>query len=310
MPPAVPSSIKGAVSAAAFLQVRATQAAAIATAAANDAAAVSSAQNIIIDKHRTMFLQRAFGINPNGMAVDQTLLPNRLKKYKSVKTIDQCNNIVRCLSHWGEDEYLAAAPEDDMEASRICRLHRQHLQGYNYVKYFSMEESKFLDGSPKKIHIHKNTRGIVVHMLVVFDVIYKANCRLGHMAVDETLAATKQVFYCLAYELCKIYCKHCYVCMEKQPTLLPRKGAKKPIISSEFCDSFQVDLIDMRTMRKKDEYRVMQRWIMTVKDHSTGLVYLTPLPRKTAMFVAAKLEKYFGFVGYPHISIQVCKNLS
>ncbi len=89
--------------------------------------------------------------------------------------------------------------------------------------------------------------------------------------------------------------------MEKQPTGLPRKGAKKPIILSEFCDRFQVDLIDMRIMRKKDVYGVMQHWIMTIKDHSTGLVYLAALPRKTGMFVANKLEKYFGFVGYPHI---------
>ncbi len=89
--------------------------------------------------------------------------------------------------------------------------------------------------------------------------------------------------------------------MEKQPTVLPRKGIKKPIILSEFRECFQVDLIDMRTMRKKDVYGVMQRWIMTAKDHSTGLVYLAVLPRKPAMFVANKLEKYFGFVGYPHI---------
>ncbi len=301
VPPAVPSSVEGAVGAAAFLQVRGTQAAAIATAAANDAAAVSSAHNIIIDKHLTMFLQRAFGIKPNGTAVDQALLPNHLKKYKPVKTVDQYNNMVRCLSHWGEDEYLAAAPEDDMEALRIYRFRRQHPHGYNYVKYFSIEESESLDGSPKKILIHKNTGGIVVHMLAIFDVIHEAHCRLGHLAIDKTLAATKPAFYSPTYELCKIYCKNCYVCMEKQLTVPQRKGAKKPIISSEFCDRFQVDLIDMRTMRKKDVYGVMQRWIMTVKDHSTGLVYLTVLPRKTAVVVAAEFEKYFGFVGYPHI---------
>jgi hypothetical protein len=45
----------------------------------------------------------------------------------------------------------------------------------------------------------------------------------------------------------------------------------------------------------------MQHWIMIVKDHSTGLVYLAALPRKTAVFAANELEKYFGFVGYPHI---------
>jgi hypothetical protein len=73
VPPAVPSSVRGAVGAATFLQFRATQAAAIATAAANDAAAISSAHNIIIDKHRTMFLQCAFGIKPNGTDVDQAL---------------------------------------------------------------------------------------------------------------------------------------------------------------------------------------------------------------------------------------------
>ncbi len=78
--------------------------------------AVSSTHNIIIDKHRTMFLQHAFGIKPDGTAVDQALLPNRLKKYKSIKTVDQYNDMVRCLSHWGEDEYLAAAPEDNMKA--------------------------------------------------------------------------------------------------------------------------------------------------------------------------------------------------
>jgi hypothetical protein len=113
-------------------------------------------------------------------------------------------------------------------------------------------------------------------MLAVFDVIHEAHCRLGHLAVDKTLAGTKPAHYSPMYELVKIYCKNCYVCMEKQPTVLPR------IIFSEFRDRFQVDLIDTRTMRKIDIYGVMQHWIMTVKDHSTGLVYLAALPRKTA----------------------------
>ncbi len=45
----------------------------------------------------------------------------------------------------------------------------------------------------------------------------------------------------------------------------------------------------------------MQRWIMTVKDHSTGLVYLCALPQKKAIYVAVELEKYFGLIGYPEI---------
>ena len=81
----------------------------------------------------------------------------------------------------------------------------------------------------------------------------------------------------------------------------PTKGAKKPILSLEFRDRIQVDLIDMRAMRKRYIYGNMQRWIMTVKDHLTGLVYLCALPQKKAIFVAAELEKYFGLIGYPEI---------
>jgi hypothetical protein len=72
VPPAVLNSVKGAVGAVAFLGVQVTQAAAIATAAASDAVAISFTHNIIIDKHCTMFLQRAFGIKPNGTAGDST----------------------------------------------------------------------------------------------------------------------------------------------------------------------------------------------------------------------------------------------
>ncbi len=121
-----PVSVKGAVGAAAILQVLANQAAEVANAAANDAAAVSSAHSIILEKHCAMFLQRAFGINPDGTAVDQAVVPNHLKKYKSVKTVEQYNNMVWCLTYWEEDEYLATAPEDDMEALIIYRFRRQH----------------------------------------------------------------------------------------------------------------------------------------------------------------------------------------
>jgi hypothetical protein len=50
----------------------------------------------------------------------------------------------------------------------------------------------------------------------------------------------------------------------------------------------------MRAMRKQDIYGNMQRWIMTVKDHSTGLVYLCALPQKKASFVAAELVKHLA----------------
>jgi hypothetical protein len=137
-------------------------------------------------------------------------------------------------------------------------------------------------------------------MLDIFDVIHKAHSRQGHLKVDKTLANCT-MFYSPTYELCKLFINDCFVCHEKHPKVPARKGAKKPILSSEFRDHFQVDLIDMWTMRKRDVYGQMQHWIMTMKDHSTGLVYLCTLLRKKAEFVAAELEKFFGFVSYPKI---------
>ena len=99
----------------------------------------------------------------------------------------------------------------------------------------------------------------------------------------------------------RIFVNDCAICHQKNSGIVKKKGARKPIISSEFRDRFQVNLIDMCTLRRKDVYGNMMRWIMTVKDHSTGLIYLVALPGKSAKYIAAELEKYFGFVGYPSI---------
>jgi hypothetical protein len=99
----------------------------------------------------------------------------------------------------------------------------------------------------------------------------------------------------------KVLVDNCTICHQKNCGIAKKKSVRKPIISSEFRDHFQVDLIDMRTIWRKDVYGNMMRWILTVKDHSTGLIYLVALPQKMAKYVAAELEKYFGFVGYPSI---------
>ena len=308
--PAVPESImargRGPIAfleeRAAILSERADQAAAFAREAAADAQDFNNAHASIVAKHRKMFLQRAFGINPDGTAItDASMLPGTLKKYKSVKTVEQYEDIIRVLNNWGDDVVLKHAPSDDSEAAAFLKFRKSNSQGYNYIKHFEVEKTEALDGSVKFILKHKKSGGIVSHMLNIFDVIHDAHSRQGHMKVEKTLANCASMFYSPTYELCKLFIADCFVCHEKHPRVPATKGAKKPILSSEFRDRIQVDLIDMRAMRKRDVYGNMQRWIMTVKDHSTGLVYLCALPRKKASFVAAELEKYFGFIGYPEI---------
>ncbi len=283
------------------LSQRAIQAAAVARDVAADAADINNAHATIVAQHCKMFLAHAFGINPDGMPIiNPSLLPERLKTYKFVKFVEQYNYIIEVLTNWGDDAVLKEATPDNPDANACRNYCKENIQGYSYVKQFAIEETEGLDGSLKIILKHKKSGGIVLDMLDIFNVIHEAHSRQGHLKVDKTLANCT-MFYSPTYKLCKLIIADCFVCHERHPNVPARKGAKKPILSSEFRNRFQVDLIDMRTMRKRDVYGQMKRWIMTVKDHSTGLVYLCALPRKMAAFVAAKLEKFFGFVGYPEI---------
>jgi hypothetical protein len=220
--------------------------------------------------------------------IDLSLLPERLKTYKSVNSVEQYNYITKVLTNWGDNAVLKEASPDDPDANTCRNYCKENIQGYSYVKQFLIEEAEGLDGSLKIILKHKKSGGIVLHMLDIVNIIHEAHSRQGHLKVDKTLANCT-MFYSPTYELCKLFITDCFASHEMHPNVPARKGAKKPILSSKFCDRFQVDLIDMRTMRKRDVYGQMQRLIMTVKDHSTGLVYLCALPQKKAAFVAAKL---------------------
>ena len=99
----------------------------------------------------------------------------------------------------------------------------------------------------------------------------------------------------------RVFYQTCSVCMEKNPIIKASKGARKPILPHAWRDRFQVDLIDMRKFAQPNIYGVIQRWLMTIKDHSTGFTAVFSLPRKKAKYVAFELEKYFGIVGYPTI---------
>ncbi len=91
----------------ATLLQRVIQAAAVARDAAADAADINNAHAYVVAQHRKMFLARAFGINPDGTPIiDPSLLPERLKTYKSIKTVEQYNYIIEVLTNWGDDASL------------------------------------------------------------------------------------------------------------------------------------------------------------------------------------------------------------
>ena len=282
----------------------AAQAMAAADEAAADAERIKRAHAEMVNVHRKLFLAKAFRIDPDGTKITNPsafLLVGDPPAYNSVKSVENYNEIIHVLTNWGDDLKLKHLPPNDPEAQRIKAFRTKNKKGYNYSRAFSLQETQAPDGTTKVNLIHTKSNGIVCHMLDIFDIISEAHSRLGHLAIEKTLGNMKPTYYSTTYALCKLFCDDCFVCHEKQPSIPAPKGAKKPIISSHFRDRIQVDLIDMRTMRKRDVYGSMQRWIMTVKDHSTGLVYLAALPQKMSEYVASELEKHFGFAGFPHI---------
>jgi hypothetical protein len=72
------------------------------------------------------------------------------------------------------------------------------------------------------------------------------------MTVEKTLAICSPMLYSPTYHLCQLFTADCFVCHEKHPIVPTTKGANKPLLSLEFHDRIQVDLIDMRAMRKWD----------------------------------------------------------
>jgi hypothetical protein len=62
----------------------------------------------LVNVHRRLFLRHAFGINPDGTPIPNIDAP--IKTYRAVKSPEQYAEIVRILTYWGDDEYLAKAP--------------------------------------------------------------------------------------------------------------------------------------------------------------------------------------------------------
>jgi hypothetical protein len=86
--------------------------------------------------------------------------------------------------------------------------------------------------------------------------------------------------------------------MKKNPMTQPAKGSRKPIRNVHCRDRFQIDLIDFCKLRKRNHFGVLMRWVLVIKDHATGLVYLCALPMKHPNLVAYKLQEIFGIIGF------------
>lgn len=167
-------------------------------------------------------------------------------------------------------------PGSDQPRKRLMRLHKPS----------GFDEERWL---------------LCIPQLQVFDAIYENHHLVSHLKMNQTCVKVQEKYYNVTEKQVNEFVATCETCNHANPIVKKQKGAKKPILSENFRDRFQVDLIDMRASEMKDVYGNTMRWILTLKDHSTQLTYLQALPRKFARYVAHELDRIFGLIGYPSI---------
>ncbi len=121
------------------------------------------------------------------------------------------------------------------------------------------------------------------------------------MGQERTWTYCRSMYFNVTQRLVGIYCKTCVACCKKNVVSNMQKVSRKPIMSLNWRSRFEIDLMDFCKLRKRDPFGVLMRWILTLKDHATSLVYLCALPRKRANLIAYKLQEIFGIIGYPLI---------
>jgi hypothetical protein len=223
----------------------------------------------------------------------------------SQKDLDCIANGVR---YW-EPGVKIKEMEPGYDRDRLQEFDRKHPNGAKFANSYSLEVIHPPGGDAHTVvrRLEKNNKGklvpgqIVVSMEEVFDAIDELHRGNNHMGQERTWTYCKDKSFNISQNLVKHYCKTCTVCCKKNPVTKLTKGSRKPIKSRAFRESFQFNLINFCKLRKRVPIGVLTHWILVIKDHDTGFIYLCALPRKQANQVTYKLQEIFGVIGYSKI---------
>jgi len=146
--------------------------------------------------------------------------------------------------------------------------------------------------------IKKNIDATILEFIVpyeeLFDKIYDFHVnKTGHGGRCKIEAALADKFR-IPRPPIEIFLTGCKSCNEKKN--LPKKLVVKPILSSDFCERGQIDLIDFQSLQDGN-----YKWILNYQDHSTKFVILRPLTSKRAQEIASELLSIFLLFGAPKI---------
>jgi len=253
------------------------------------------------EKHHQEFMKRAFSIRTLTADVPFTTASASIKMCRPQKDIDY---IIYVLNNWHVGTNIKNM-DPCLERDGISKFRKANHNGAKYAKQYVLEEI-VVPGSDTPCTVLRRLESgaigrIVVSREEVFHCIHEWHRDNGHMGQERTWGYCKEKYCNVAQALVKHYSETCHACMKKNPITQPAKGSRKPTRSKRYRDRFQIDLVDFHKLRKRDPFGVLMRWVMTIKDHSTGLTYLCALPRKRPYLIAYKLQETFGIFGYPKI---------
>jgi hypothetical protein len=244
---------------------------------------------------------KAFNARAFGMLSDDGTFPRQANSSSQLNS-EQYQGYINILQNWGDPEEKNLTPE-----LKQFRSAPGHHIGYHLVKKYEVVAVPSLDGGTERLELRKldvkaGKGNRVAPMHAIFDAIHEEHVAGGDHGAPNPTHLRLQKKYCnITLKQCQQFSALCPVCNRQNPRIAPKKGAKTPIMSEQFRDRFQVDLIDMSANPQDNIYGITMNWIMTTKDHFSTITHLCCLPRKRPKYVAHELSILFGLLGFPNI---------
>ena len=138
------------------------------------------------------------------------------------------------LENWAIGERIPSI-EDIDRRNAVKSFREGHKVGYKWVKTYHLEYTS-LPGQQipvfRRIEPDRAVGRVVVSQETVFNAIDEWHCLKGHMGQERTHNYCRERYYNCTQSLVRIYCETCFVCMQKNPSVAPLKGSRKPIRSN------------------------------------------------------------------------------
>ncbi len=255
----------------------------------------------IIASHKKAFMERA---SPPGKEKYYLNAKSKSAFIPSCRQKSELDYIIYVVSNWQVGVQIRSMTPG-YERDSLLHFCCQHMKGNKYIHQYHLEEV-FPPGNLEPRTVVKRmveneegkmvVSGIMTCRENVFEAIDNWHWGNGHLGLERTWMYCKNTYWNVNQEHVRIYLKMCLICMKNNPVTRNFNGSCKPIFSKSFCDRFQLDIIFFWALRKHDPFGVLMRWVLTIKDHATGLIYLCALPRKYPDLVAYKLQEIFGVI--------------